>query len=403
MLKDLFNSVLANYIDGSKRTDKTDPNYDLLIHKIPMALGTLFPKRRDLLVAGSCGKGQKTDYPWVAIYNKNITSSAQRGLYLVYLFKKDMTGFYLSLNQGITYYAETYKKKKYECARKVADYFRNEIGDEYFDKDDIDLGGVPGNLGYGYQETNIISKYYVKGSFTTEQLERDLLKILAIYDELVGVLGEDGYDYNNAVKKILFTDADSFESADEAIDNIKKAIFSAVDVSVTRTLKNVEPKERRTKKYAKIRSVGPTNKIDYIAKAKADMEVGLLGEELALEYEREKLIRQGYPELASKVRRVSIISDAYGYDIESYELIGLKMEKVYLEVKTTTNKLDVDFPVSKNEVNESNEKKDHYCIFRIYDAKSVTPSFYKVFGKIEDNFELDPVSYLARYIGKSVI
>ena len=400
MLKDLFSSVLENYIDGSTKTDKTDPIYNVLIHKIPKSLETLFPMRRDLLVAGSCGRGQKTDYPWIAIYNKNITSSAQRGLYLVYLFKKDMTGFYISLNQGITYYSETYKRKKYEYARKVADYFRNEIGDEYFDKGDIDLGGIPGTLGYGYQETNIISKYYAKGSFTTEQLERDLLKILAIYDELAGVLGEDAYDYNNAVKKILFTDADSFEPADEAIENIKKAIFSAVDVSVTRSLKNVEPKERRTKKYSKIRSVGPTKKIDYIAKAKSDLEVGLLGEDLALEYERDKLIRLGYPELAKKVRQVSIISDAYGYDIESYEFIGSKMEKVYLEVKTTTNKLDVDFPVSKNEVEESHRKKGHYCIFRIYDAKSVNPSFYKVFGKIEDNFELDPVSYLARYTGK---
>ena len=76
------------------------------------------------------------------------------------------------------------------------------------------------------------------------------------------------------------------------------------------------------------------------------------------------------------------------------------MEEIYIEVKTTTNKLDVEFPVSKNEVLTSNEKKGHYCIFRIYDAKSVNPSFYKVFGKIEDNFELDPVSYLARYVGK---
>ena len=226
MLKDLFNSVLENYINGFKKTDKTDPIYDVLVHKIPTSLGSLFPMRRDLLVAGSLGKGQKTDYPWVAIYNKNITTSAQRGLYLVYLFKKDLTGFYISLNQGITYYSETYKRKKYECARKVADRFRKTIGDNYFDKGDIDLGGTPGTLGYGYQETNIISKYYAKGTFTTEQLEQDLLRILAIYDELVGVLGEDNYDFNNTIYKILFKKEDAFERADKAIENIKKVISS---------------------------------------------------------------------------------------------------------------------------------------------------------------------------------
>ena len=35
--------------------------------------------------------------------DKNITQSTQYGLYMVYLFKSDMTGFYLSLNQGITF------------------------------------------------------------------------------------------------------------------------------------------------------------------------------------------------------------------------------------------------------------------------------------------------------------
>ena len=92
----------------------------------------------------------------------------------------------------------------------------------------------------------------------------------------------------------------------------------------------------------------PVKKIDYIEKAKADMEIGQLGEMLALQFERERLIREGFNDLANKVRYVAIISDSYGYDIESYQLIGSKMEKNYIEVKTTTNKLDVDFPVSRN-------------------------------------------------------
>ena len=400
MLKESFDFILENYINGFKNAERVDPNYDVLIHQIPMGLNMLFPMRRDLLVSGSCGIGQKTDFPWVAIFNKHITSSAKRGLYIVYLFKKDMSGFYLSLNQGITYFADTFKRKKYEYAKKVANYFKDEIGDNYFDKGDIDLGGTTGTLGLGYQETNIISKYYKKGSYNDETLQQDLLKMMAIYDELVGVLGEDNYDYNQAINKVVFNYDDSFETAEEAIDNIKKAIASPTDLNIVRSLRYVEPKEKRTKKYSKIRTGAPVRKIDYIEKAKADMEIGQLGEMLALQFERERLIREGFNDLANKVRRVAIISDAYGYDIESYQLIGLKMEKIFIEVKTTTNKLDVDFPVSRNEVEESNKKKGHYCVFRIYDVKSENPSFYKVFGKIEDNFDLDPVTYMARYVGK---
>ena len=400
MIKELFESVLENYNNGYKMAERADPNYDILINQLPLYLKNLLHLRQDLLVTGSCGIGQKTDYPWVAIFNKNITSSAKRGLYIVYLFKKDMSGFYLSLNQGITYFSDTFKRKKYDYARKVAEYFKNEIGDNYFDKNDIDLVAISSSLGFGYQETNIISKYYAKGKYSDNDIEQDLQKMIAIYDELVGVLGEDNYDYNKAINKIVFSYSDSFEDAVEGIDNIKKAITSPTDINVTRTLKYVEPKEKRTKKYSKLRSTSAIKKIDYIEKAKTDTEVGLLGELLALSYEREKLIKEGYSDLADKVQRVSVKSDAFGYDIISFERIGLKYEKIYIEVKTTTNKLDVDFPVSKNEVETSNEEKDHYCIFRIYDAKSITPSFYKVFGKIEDNFELDPISYMAKYVGK---
>lgn len=399
MLRSLFQLVLENYINEYKNAERSDPNFDILTHRLPEAINALFPLRKDLLIAGSCGIGQKTDYPWVAIFNKNITSSAKRGLYIVYLFKKDMSGFYLSLNQGITYFANMFKRKKYEYARKVANYFKNEIGNDYFDKDDINLCGTSGTLGLGYQETNIISKYYSKNNFTNNQLEEDLKSMLNIYDELAGVLGEDNYDYDKVINKIVFENNDSFESAEEAIYNIKKAISSPTDLNIVRTLKYVEPIEKRTKKYAKIRASGPIKKVDYIKKAKADMEVGQLGEMLALQYERERLIREGFNNLADKVRRVSVVSDAYGFDLISYQLIGTKVEEIYIEVKTTINKLDIDFQVSKNEIITSNDKKNRYCIFRIYDAKSATPSFYKVFGKIEDNFELDPVTYLARYVG----
>lgn len=400
MLKDSFNFVLDNYINNFKNAERVDPNYSVITHQLPLEINSILQSRSDLFIAGSCGIGQKTDFPWVAIFNKNITSSAKRGLYIVYLFKKDMNGFYLTLNQGITYFADTFKRKKYEYARKVANYFKDEIGDNYFDKGDIDLGGTTGTLGLGYQETNIISRYYAKNSFTNKELEEDLKRMLIIYDELVGVLGEDNYDYNNAINKIVYNYDDSFEDAVSGIDNIKKAIVSPTDVNVIRTLHYVEPKEKRTKKYSKIRNGAAVKKTDYVEKAKTDTEIGLLGEMLALQYEREKLIKSGFNDLADKVRHVASVSDAFGFDIISYELIGTKIEEIYIEVKTTTNKLDVEFPVSKNEVLTSNEKKDRYCIFRIYDAKSINPSFYKVFGKIEDNFALDPVSYLARYVGK---
>ena len=94
--------VLENYKDVNGKVDSFTKLYKALtktlLNKIGYTLGI-----SDLIVKGSMGQGNKTQYPWIAIMDKNITQSTQYGLYMVYLFKRDMTDFYLSLNQGITF------------------------------------------------------------------------------------------------------------------------------------------------------------------------------------------------------------------------------------------------------------------------------------------------------------
>ena len=131
MLKDSFQFVLDNYITEDTRVSNTSHLYNVLVHEIPLVIRSLFPNRKDLTVKGSMGQGNKTDYPWVSILNRNITTSTKFGLYIVFLFKKDMSGFYLALSQGITYFTDTFGRKKYESARKVAKYFQDRTYDNY--------------------------------------------------------------------------------------------------------------------------------------------------------------------------------------------------------------------------------------------------------------------------------
>lgn len=63
-------------------------------------------------VTGSVGQGQWAEVPWVSIFIRDITISATRGYYIVFLFKADGTGVYMSLNQGWTYFKEKYGSKK---------------------------------------------------------------------------------------------------------------------------------------------------------------------------------------------------------------------------------------------------------------------------------------------------
>jgi hypothetical protein len=48
------------------------------------------------------GKGRWADVPWIAVLDRRETSSIQHGIYVVFLFRADMSGFYLTLNQGVT-------------------------------------------------------------------------------------------------------------------------------------------------------------------------------------------------------------------------------------------------------------------------------------------------------------
>ena len=54
------------------------------------------------IVKGSCGAGRWTPVPWIAVFDKRITTSAQKGVYIVYLLNKDKKELYLTLNQGAT-------------------------------------------------------------------------------------------------------------------------------------------------------------------------------------------------------------------------------------------------------------------------------------------------------------
>ena len=331
--------------------------------------------------------------------DKNITQSTQYGLYMVYLFKRDLTGFYLSLNQGITFFEKEYGKNRYINATLVADYFRTQIGETSFSKNEIDItcDDKSKSLGYGYQKTNIISKYYPIDKLDEKMLVKDLFELYHIYDDILQHISTTSYDA--IIKDILVHEEESFLDADTAIYEIKKVLdqYDNLPSGLHRTLIEAEPSVKLSKKYERI-TKPKTTKIDYINKARKDAEIGLLGEELVINYEKERLINLDLNEYAEKIRWISKESDSYGYDIESFDVDeNGKVYSIRIDVKTTASKADTEFFVTKNELEVSKEYKKSYFIYRVYDAKGLYPKFYRAAGCISDNFILDPVTYMARY------
>lgn len=394
----LFKYILENYIDGSNKVDSSTKLYEVLVKTLPTKIESIL-SRSDIIVKGSMGNGNKAQYPWIAIMNKSITESTQHGLYIVYLFKRDMTGFYLSLNQGITFFSQEYGQNKYNNAVLVANYFKSQIIDSTFSKKDINItcGDNTKSLGYGYQKTNIISVYYPKDKLNARMLERDLFNLYEVYDEILQHMSTSSYE--KIIKDVLACESSAAVDVDTAIHDMKKAIdqYNDLPVGLYRILTEVVPNNIPSKKYERI-TKPLTTKIDYIDKAKKDAEIGLLGEELVISHEKQRLCDLGLNEYADKIKWISREADVYGYDIESFDLDeNGTVHEIKIEVKTTSSRADTEFFVTKNELEKSKEYKKNYFIYRVYDVKSLTPKFYRASGCISDNFILDPVTYMARY------
>src|SRR5262249_38408999 len=64
------------------------------------AIGSVVP--RNIKVVPSVGKGNWASVPWISMLDPRETDTTQKGVYIVYLFRGDMSGVYATLNQGVT-------------------------------------------------------------------------------------------------------------------------------------------------------------------------------------------------------------------------------------------------------------------------------------------------------------
>ena len=137
-------------------------------------------------VKASVGAGNWANVPWLSILNPKITSTTQDGIYPVYLFNADGSGFYLSLIQGTTNPTKLLGKRTAEKrAKKIKDFLLFNIPElSEWGQPDIDLrAGTP--LGKSYEKTNISAKYYDASAIpSNEILIEDLKSILNIYKKI---------------------------------------------------------------------------------------------------------------------------------------------------------------------------------------------------------------------------
>jgi 5-methylcytosine-specific restriction protein A len=155
------------------------------------------------LIQGSIGQGNPAEIPWVCVFDREITESAQDGYYIVFLFVSDMSGLYLSLNQGWTQYSNKYgvPNGKIEIRRNASIAKKLLKSVEGFSFEDIHLN-ANSTLGKGYELGNICHKYYALNMIPEDtEIINDLRNLIGIYRELKGHVGSDILEIQNNLEE----------------------------------------------------------------------------------------------------------------------------------------------------------------------------------------------------------
>ena len=181
---------------------------------IPSLIGNLhFIDKNQYTIKGSVGQGNWASVPWVAVMNNKVTTSTQRGYYIVYLFSEDMKSLYLTIAQGVT---ETSRDEM----EKVSQSLRHSISmsDRVIKGNDLNLGQSSKAKEYELSTAAYIP-YSIDHMPSEQQLIRDLEEVVGYYEEFIMIK-------DNPANELVKEPPTPYYSMSEIIDQINTYIAS---------------------------------------------------------------------------------------------------------------------------------------------------------------------------------
>jgi len=99
-----LNRFMEIYAEKKARPFGTDEELWGLMQDVERAITSSEGMRQysHLKVDWSVGNGNWARVPWIAIMDSRITTTTQKGTYIAFLFREDLSGVYLCLTQGVT-------------------------------------------------------------------------------------------------------------------------------------------------------------------------------------------------------------------------------------------------------------------------------------------------------------
>ena len=183
-LKEFMNNLLSFKRKGLKN----NPHVKLLTYDIKNDIKSIVDNIDiSFIVDASVGKGTWADIPWISIRNQTLAPSMGKGIYPVFLFNSDGSGFYLSLNQGVLSASQKINKLQQQKYKENTETILKNIPELMDWEDNIDGIDLKANtpLGKNYEFANISAKYYsINDIPADQQIEEDLSELLKLYSRI---------------------------------------------------------------------------------------------------------------------------------------------------------------------------------------------------------------------------
>ena len=176
LLKKFMEEYESELNEARKDKDFKRPLGNIVRKDIAHLIGVQLPENI-YKVKGSVGAGSWADVPWIGVFDKRITTSAQRGVYIVYLLNKTTKELFLTLNQGVTDVVTASNSKAADNLKNRAQSIRSKIGS---------FSGLESSLnGSGSKAYDAGCIYYIKYTLDSlpedEKLYSDLNKFIEAY------------------------------------------------------------------------------------------------------------------------------------------------------------------------------------------------------------------------------
>ncbi|MHA6724199.1 MrcB family domain-containing protein [Sphingomonas sp. RS2018] len=181
-MREKFAEVLDLQLEySSLKTPSMDRRGLLIRNAIPdemrlwlaAAMGAADPFKGRLNVQGRDGTGPKTFIPWVRIHSPELSPSATKGWYAVYLFEADGGGVHLCISHGSTRFdGSAFIQRRAEEIAPLMMWSRNLLGAEAAQANfgpGINLGSK-GDLAIAYEASTAFSRRYARDALPDDSI-----------------------------------------------------------------------------------------------------------------------------------------------------------------------------------------------------------------------------------------